>query len=172
METSSKSNYGDQIKSLLEHINGANAIVVGAGSGLSASAGFRHYYERDETFLKYFSEFEKKYGYHSTFDGFYYRYRTSEERWAFLAKQLFCMLDAPTGEPYKHLHDLLADKEYHILTTNLDAQFERVFPAEKISAIQGDCRYFQCGHRCHDELYDSVQIVHSLNNAIARFFGG
>lgn len=62
METSSKSNYGDQIKSLLEHINGANAIVVGAGSGLSASAGFRHYYERDETFLKYFSEFEKKYG--------------------------------------------------------------------------------------------------------------
>ena len=166
METSSKSNYGDQIKSLLEHINGANAIVVGAGSGLSASAGFRHYYERDETFLKYFSEFEKKYGYHSTFDGFYYRYRTSEERWAFLAKQLFCMLDAPTGEPYKHLHDLLADKEYHILTTNLDAQFERVFPAEKISAIQGDCRYFQCGHRCHDELYDSVQIVHILNNAI------
>lgn len=90
METSSKSNYGDQIKSLLEHINGANAIVVGAGSGLSASAGFRHYYERDETFLKYFSEFEKKYGYHSTFDGFYYRYRTSEERWAFLGKGIRC----------------------------------------------------------------------------------
>lgn len=80
--------YEEQVKRLLEHIQDADAIVVGAASGMSAAAGFRHYYERDRDFVDNLGDFEKKYGFHNSFDGFYYRYRTSEERWAFMAKNI------------------------------------------------------------------------------------
>jgi len=76
------------------------------------------------------------------------------------------ILDAETGQPYKDLFEILKGKNYYILTTNQDTQFTRDFPEKKISAIQGDWRYFQCSRRCHDELYDSVETLHKLNDAI------
>lgn len=76
------------------------------------------------------------------------------------------ILDARTGQPYYDLSEILKDKNYYILTTNQDTQFSRIFSEEKISAIQGDWRYFQCSRRCHDELYDSVETLHKLNDAI------
>lgn len=76
------------------------------------------------------------------------------------------ILDARTGQPYYDLSEILKDKNYYILTTNQDTQFNRIFSEEKISAIQGDWRYFQCSRRCHDELYDSVETLHKLNDAI------
>lgn len=160
------SDYEEQIRSLIDHIQEADAIVVGAASGMSAAAGYRHYYERDKDFVDNLGDFEKKYGYHNSFDGFYYRYRTSEERWAFIAKNLCMILEAKTGQPYQDLFEILKDKNYYILTTNQDTQFTRLFPEEKISAIQGDWRYFQCSRRCHDALYDSVETLHKLNDAI------
>lgn len=111
-------------------------------------------------------DFEKKYGYRNSFDDFYYRYRTSEERWAFIARNLCMILDAETGQPYKDLFEILKGKNYYILTTNQDTQFTRDFPEKKISAIQGDWQYFQCSRRCHDELYDSVETLHKLKDAI------
>ncbi len=86
MITTKSKSYEEQVKLLAEHIKEAEAIVVGAASGMSAAAGYRHYYERDKDFVEYLGDFEKKYGYHNSFDGFYYRYRTSEERWAFIAR--------------------------------------------------------------------------------------
>ncbi len=71
--------------------------MVGAASGMSAAAGVRHYYEHDTDFVENLGAFEKKYGYHNSFDVFYYRYRTSEEHWTYLAKNLCMILDAPTG---------------------------------------------------------------------------
>lgn len=158
--------YKKVINSLIQRIQDADAIVVGAASGMSAAAGFRHYYEHDKDFVENLGEFEKKYGYRNTFDGFYYHYQTSEERWAFISRNLCMILDAQTGQPYYDLYEILKDKNYYILTTNQDTQFNRVFPEEKISAIQGDWRYFQCSQRCHDELYDSVDILHKLNKSI------
>lgn len=166
MVTMNNKNYEEQVRSLMAHIQEADAIVVGAASGMSAAAGYRHYYEHDKDFVDKLGDFEKKYGYRNSFDGFYYRYRTSEERWAFIAKNLCMILDAKTGQPYKDLFEILKDKNYYILTTNQDTQFDRVFPEEKISAIQGDWRYFQCSRRCHDELYDSVKTLHKLKDAI------
>lgn len=125
--------YKEQVKLLVEHIQEAGAIVAGAASGMSAAAGFRHYYEHDKDFADNLGEFERKYGYRNSFDGFYYRYHTSEERWAFLARNLCMILDAETGQPYYDLHDILKDKNYYILTTNQDTQFTRVFPEGKIS---------------------------------------
>ena len=134
--------YKEAVNSLVRHIQDADAIVVGAASGMSAAAGFRH-----------------------SFDGFYYRYRTSEERWAFIARNLCMILDAETGQPYYDLHEILKDENYYILTTNQDTQFTRVFPKEKISAIQGDWRFLQCSRRCHDELYSSVDTLQKLKSA-------
>lgn len=166
MVTMKSKSHEEQVNLLVEHIQDAGAIVAGAASGMSAAAGFRHYYEHDNDFVNNLGDFEKKYGYRNSFDGFYYRYRTSEERWAFMARNLCMILDAPTGQPYYVLQEILKDKNYYILTTNQDTQFPRVFPEEKISAIQGDWRYFQCSRRCHDGLYDSVETLHKLNAAI------
>ena len=166
MITTKSKSYEEQVKLFAEHIKEAGAIVVGAASGMSAAAGYRHYYELDKDFVENLGDFEKKYGYHNSFDGFYYHYRTSEERWAFIARNLCMILDARTGQPYYDLSEILKDKNYYILTTNQDTQFNRIFSEEKISAIQGDWRYFQCSRRCHDELYDSVETLHKLNDAI------
>lgn len=163
-----KEQYKQLLDCLVSHIEEADAIVIGAASGMSAAAGFRHYYEHDKEFIDNLGDFEKKYGYHNSFDGFYYPYQTSEERWAFLARNLCMILDEKTGEPYQDLHEILKDKNYYILTTNQDTQFTHVFPEEKISAIQGDWRYFQCSQRCHYELYDSVDTLHELNNTIDK----
>lgn len=166
MITKESTDYEEQVELLATHIRDAQAIVVGAASGMSAAAGFLHYYERDADFVKTFGDFEKKYGFHNTFDGFYYRYRTSEERWAFIAHYLCMILDAETGQPYRDIYEILKNKNYHILTTNQDTQFIRTFPEEKISAIQGDWRYFQCSHRCHDELYPAEGIRQQMDAAI------
>ena len=110
MVTTNNKNYEEQVRSLMAHIQEADAIVVGAASGMSAAAGYRHYYEHDKDFVDNLGDFEKKYGYRNSFDGFYYRYRTSEERWAFIAKNLCMILDAKTGQPYKDLFEILKDK--------------------------------------------------------------
>ena len=149
-----------------KHISEAEAILVGAGSGMSAAAGFRHYYERDKDFIEFCGDFEKKCGYHNSFDGFYYPYRTSEERWAFISRMICMILEAKTGKPYYDIYEILKTKNYHILTTNQDIQFSHVFPEEKISAIQGDWRYLQCSRRCHDELYPSKDICEKMNAAM------
>ena len=80
MITTKSKSYEEQVKLFAEHIKEAGAIVVGAASGMSAAAGYRHYYERDKDFVENLGDFEKKYGYHNSFDGFYYHYRTSEEQ--------------------------------------------------------------------------------------------
>ena len=156
----------EKVKLLKEKINEADGVLIGAASGMSAAAGYNHYYERSQEFVRWFSDFEKKYGYHNSFGGFYHPYRSEQERWAYLGRMAECILNEETGEPYFDLKNLLDGKAYHILTTNQDGQFFRLFPEEKISAIQGDWRYIQCGHRCHDRLYRSEEIYAGLNEAI------
>ena len=95
-----------------KHISEAEAILVGAGSGMSAAAGFRHYYERDKDFIEFCGDFEKKYGYHNSFDGFYYPYRTSEERWAFISRMICMILEAKTRKPYYDIFEILKTKIY------------------------------------------------------------
>lgn len=100
------------------------------------------------------------------FNGFYYHYPSSEARWAFLARMGYMEYECPTGQPYYDLMKLLQGKNYHIMTTNQDFQFTRVVPEEKLSAIQGDSRYYQCSCRCHDQIYDNRETVYAINEAI------
>ena len=82
------SKHEQNVSLLMEKIEDADAICVGAASGLSAAGGHTFYYQRDKLFVEIFGAYEKKYGYHNSFDGFYYRYQSAEERWGFLAQSL------------------------------------------------------------------------------------
>lgn len=144
--------YQKKIAILTQKIQEADAIVVGGASGMSAAAGY-NWYRDDEMFRKYFNTFAEEYGIDSIFEGFYYKFRTEEERWAYLATLINFVADVPVGQPYKDLYKILDGKNYFILTTNQDTQFSQVFPEEKVSAIQGNWTYLQCGRPCHDGIY-------------------
>ncbi len=154
------------IESLVDKLRHADAILVGAAAGMSASCGYNFFYQNDAIFEKYLGEFHKKYGFTGAFNGFYYRYPSPEARWAFLARLAYLEYECETGKPYYDLMELLKGKNYHIMTTNQDFQFTRVVPEEKLSAIQGDSRYYQCSHRCHDEIYYNEEMVYAMNEAI------
>ena len=154
------------IKTLVDKIQDADAILVRAAAGMSAACGYNFFYQNDEIFEKYLGEFGRKYGYTGAFNGFYYRYPSREAHWAFLARMSYMEYECETGKPYYDLMELIRDRNYHIMTTNQDFQFTRVVPEEKLSAIQGDSRYFQCSRRCHDEIYYNKEMVYAMNDAI------
>ena len=154
------------IKTLVDKIENADAILVGAAAGMSAACGYNFFYQNDEIFEKYLGEFGRKYGYRGAFNGFYYHYPSPEAHWAFLARMGYMEYECETGKPYYDLMELIKDRNYHIMTTNQDFQFTRVVPEEKLSAIQGDSRYFQCSRRCHDEIYYNKEMIYAMNDAI------
>lgn len=151
---------------LAEKIATADAILVGAAFGMSTACDFRFFYEKDALFERYLGEFGRRYGYTGAFNGFYYRYPSLQARWAFLARLGVLLYECPIGDAYHDLMTLLQGKDYHILTTNQDFQFTRVVPKEKLSAIQGDFRYYQCSNRCHDGLYLNRERGYEMNAAI------
>ncbi|MDO5538164.1 MAG: hypothetical protein Q4F72_11635 [Desulfovibrionaceae bacterium] len=120
---------------------------------MSAASGFRFYYQDDSVFRSIAGGLADKYGFHSMFDGLYERRMSRGEWWALVLRTIRYVQDCDTGETYVNLARLLDGKDCYIVTTNQDAQFYRVFPAERITRLQGDWRYFQCGRRCHDAVY-------------------
>lgn len=154
------------IKCLVNKVNEADAILVGAAAGMSASCGYHYYYENDAYFHKYFDDFHSKYGFTGLFNGYYYPFPSSEARWAFLARAGVLQYETKAGQPYIDLMQLIAGKPFHILTTNQDFLFTQIVDDEKLSQIQGDFRYYQCRRRCHDKLYTNKEIVYKMNTAI------
>lgn len=161
-----KKDYEEKIQVLLEKIKEADAIVVGAASGMSAATGYRFWYQNDDIFMNEFEDFYKKYGFTGTFNGFYHPYKTKEERWAFIARLVHILYELPPGFAYYDLMGLLKGRNYHILTTNQDMQFTKIEKEENVSTIQGDWRYFQCSRRCHDEIYYNKDQIYEMNAAI------
>ncbi len=139
-------------------ISEAEAIVVGAGSGLSTACGYSHY-NTVPFFTDNMQPFIEKYGFKSLFQGLTYLYSSPEEEWAYLAHYVKLMYDTPAGKPYKDLRKLISDKPYFILTTNVDMQLDKVFPSENICHFQGDMRYRQCQQPCNDEIYANDDIA-------------
>lgn len=154
------------IELLRKKIDEAEAIVVGGASGMSAASGFRFYYMDDDVYKRLAGSLREKYQKFSMFDLFYdFRLRPGE-RWALNLRTAHYIYESKTGETYTDLARLLKGKNYYVATTNQDAQFYRVFPAEKITRIQGDWRYFQCSEPCHDEIYDNRDMVYGLIDKI------
>lgn len=151
----------ENAKFLLEKIQESDAVLVGAAAGFSAADGHHFWYEADDVFRKHFAPFIEKYGIRNAFDGFYYPYKTSEERWAFLATLIDLLYHLPAGSVYKNLKKLLEGKSYHIMSTNQDFLFAQDFDESQFSAIQGDWRYFQPTDGS-DAIFDNKEMVERM----------
>ena len=158
--------YEEQIKRLVDEINDADCILVGGASGLSAAGGGDFYYDDTPSYRKYFGKYAEKYGFKGAFAGMQHRFDTRGEFWGYLATFLNTTQHAPIRKPYIDLDSLLRGKEFHILTTNQDTQFVKLYPAEQVSEIQGDHRYFQCSRCCCDDTWDAVKPVEEMIKAM------
>ena len=156
--TKSTENVSENIEKLKEKIHTADAVVIGAGAGLSTAAGFTYSGER---FEKYFSDFQKKYGFEDMYSGGFYPYQTPEEHWAYWSRYIYInrYMDAP--EPvYENLLKLAADKDYFVITTNVDHCFQKAgFDKKRLFYTQGDYGLFQCSEPCCRETFDNEAIV-------------
>ena len=144
----------DEIAKLKEILEEYKIVVVGAGAGLSTSAGFTYTGER---FEKYFSDFGRKYGFTDMYSGGFYPYSSAEEFWAYWSRYIMInrYMDAP--EPvYEKLLQLLENKDYFVITTNVDHCFQKAgFDKARLYYTQGDYGLFQCSEPCRQETYDN-----------------
>jgi NAD-dependent SIR2 family protein deacetylase len=158
----------DGIDRLKSEIDSADAIVIGAGAGLSTSAGFIYSGER---FEKYFAEFEARYGFHDMYSGGFYPYNTPEEMWAFWS--IYIKVNRYMDPPlpvYDKLFDLVRDKNYFVLTTNVDHCFQKAgFDKNRLFYTQGDYGLFQCSEPCHQGTYDNEEIVMQMADRQSDF---
>lgn len=153
--------FSDNIKKLRHWLNAADAVVIGAGAGLSASAGFDYGGER---FERYFLDFYKKYGITDMYSGGFYPYETPEEYWAWWSRQILVnRYDCPVGKPYSDLLRIVEDKDCFVLTTNVDHQFQRAgFDKRRLFYTQGDYGLWQCSEPCHSKTYDNEETVRAM----------
>ena len=159
--TKSTENISDNIEKLKEKIRTADAVVIGAGAGLSTAAGFTYSGER---FEKYFSDFRKKYGIEDMYSGGFYPYETPEEHWAYWSRYIYInrYMDAPKPV-YDNLLKLVANKDYFVITTNVDHCFQKAgFDKKRLFYTQGDYGLFQCSEPCCQETFDNKDIIFEM----------
>lgn len=150
--------FSDKIKQAKELLQDTDAIVLGAGAGLSTSAGYEYSGER---FEKYFSDFALKYGITDMYSGGFYPYQTLEEYWAWWSRHIYCnrYLDAPKPL-YQKLLSLVDGKDYFVITTNVDHCFQKSgFDKNRLFYMQGDYGLFQCSEPCCQRTYDNENAV-------------
>ena len=157
-------NMGSETRKLQEALQQADAVIIGAGAGLSTSAGFTYDGER---FQRYFSDFEAKYGFHDMYSGGFYPFETLEEHWAYWSRFIFLNRYSDPPKPvYQKLLQLVKDKDYFVLTTNVDHCFQKAgFDKHRLFYTQGDYGLWQCGKPCHHKTYDNQDIVRRMVEA-------
>ena len=157
----STENYSAQIDRLKETLKSVDAVVIGAGAGLSTSAGFVY---SGESFRKYFSDFEEKYGFHDMYSGAFCQYDTLEEHWAYWSRFITVnrYMDAPKPV-YEEILELVKDKDYFVITTNVDHCFQKAgFDKKRLFYTQGDYGLFQCSKPCCQETFENEEIVRQM----------
>lgn len=139
----------------------AEAIVIGAGSGLSAAAGITYLGPR---FEELFADFISKYHFSDMYSAGFYPFDSLEEYWAYWSKHIYYNRYAPdAGQPYKDLLKLLKEKNYFVITTNVDHQFQKAgFDKERLFYTQGDYGLFQCSKACHKKTYVNESIINKM----------
>lgn len=146
------------ISRLADTLTAVDAVVVGAGAGLSTSAGFTYSGER---FQKYFADFIEAYGFSDMYSAGFYPFKTLEERWAYWSRHIWYNRYIPAPKnTYAKLAKLLAGKDFFVLTTNVDHQFQLAgFPKDRLFYTQGDYGLWQCSQPCHENTYDNYETV-------------
>ena len=146
---------------LREALAGADAVVIGAGAGLSAAAGFDYGGAR---FYRYFSDFAAKYGIRDMYSGGFFPFPSPEEYWAWWSRFIFVNRYMDPPEPvYQRLLALVQDKDYFVITTNVDHCFQKAgFAKERLFYTQGDYGLFQCSEPCRQETYENEAVVREM----------
>ena len=160
----STSGFSAQIARLRRALDEADAVVIGAGAGLSTSAGFTYNGER---FERYFSDFAEKYGFHDMYSGGFYSFPSQEEFWAYWSRYIFInrYQNAPKSV-HEVLLELVRDKDYYVITTNVDHCFQKAgFDKKRLFYTQGDYGLFQCSEPCCQETFDNEKTVRAMVEA-------
>ena len=156
--------YEEQVRKLKEKMQNVEAIVLGAGSGLSTAAGLTYSGER---FQKYFFDFAKKYPIQDIYSGGFFPFESPEEFWAWWSRHIYFnrYIDAPS-DVYGNLKKIVEGKDYFVLTTNVDHQFQRAgFEKERLFYTQGDYGLFQSSRPTLAKTYDNQEIVEKMLEA-------
>ena len=151
----------DPVIRLKETLENSDAVVIGAGAGLSTAAGFTYSGVR---FKKYFSDFEEEYGFHDMYSGGFYPYNTPEKHWAYWSRYIYInrFMDPPLSV-YSDLFELVKDKDYFVLTTNVDHCFQKAgFDKKRLFYTQGDYGLLQCSVPCHKENYENEEFIKEM----------
>ena len=151
----------DPLQRLKQEIQTADAILIGAGAGLSASAGFTYTGKR---FAETFADFISKYGFRDMYSGGFYPFETLEEHWAYWSRYIYInrYQDAPK-DTYADLLALVQGKDYFVLTTNVDHCFQKAgFDKHRLFYTQGDYGLWQCSGPCHDKTYDNEAVIRKM----------
>ena len=149
------------IETLRQKIEEADAIVVGAGAGLSTAAGFEY---GGEYFLSHFKDIHDKYGYTDMYSAGFHPFPSPEEKWGYWSRMIYLNRYEKGATPlYLALHSLLKDKNYFVLTTNVDHQFQLAgFDKKRLFYTQGDYGLFQCSKACHPKTYDNKELIYLM----------
>lgn len=148
----------EPIERLKAALQDCDAVVIGAGAGLSTAAGFTYTGER---FEKYFSDFAAKYGIQDMYSGGFYPFATPEEHWAYWSRYIYInrYMDAPKPV-YDAILKLVQDKDYFVITTNVDHCFQKAgFDKKRLFYTQGDYGLFQCSEPCCQETFDNEAVI-------------
>jgi len=151
----------EAIEQLKQIISEAETVVIGAGSGLSTSAGFTYSGER---FEKYFSDFAVKYGFQDMYSGGFAPFASLEERWAYWSRYIMINRYMDPPKPvYNNILSLVRNKDYFVLTTNVDHCFQKAgFDKNRLFYTQGDYGLFQCSEPCHQKTYDNEKQIRAM----------
>ncbi len=155
------STYRFDIMRLRKAIERADAVVVGAGAGLSTASGLTYEGER---FERLFSDFIEAYGFSDMYSAGFYPFAEPEEQWAFWSRFIWCNRYEPAPkDTYARLRALLEGKDFFVITTNVDHQFQKAgFPKERLFYTQGDYGLWQCSEPCHKRTYDNYETVRRM----------
>ena len=162
-----KDAYEDQIDRAAKNIRNTDCVIIGAGAGASTAAGIQYGGKR---FTDNFAEFIKKYGEYYMTDMYaagFYPYPSEEAKWGYWSKHaLMNRFDPPALPLYTELYDIVKNKEYFVLTTNVDHQFYKAgFDEKRIFATQGDYGKIQCQKACHPKTYDAKDLFRKMDKA-------
>ena len=151
----------EPLERLQAALRDCDAVVIGAGAGLSTAAGFTYNGER---FKKYFSDFAAKYGIKDMYSGGFYPFPTQEEFWAYWSRYIYINRYRDAPKPvYENLLQLVQDKDYFVITTNVDHCFQKAgFDKMRLFYTQGDYGLFQCSEPCCQETFDNESVIRQM----------
>ena len=155
----------DGVNKLRKVLQEAEAIVIGAGAGLSTSAGFRYSGDR---FERYFKDFIQKYHFTDMYSGGFQVLQLAPEiMWAYWSRHIYINRYMNAPKPvYEKLLNLVAEKDYFVITTNVDHCFQKAgFDKKRLFYTQGDYGLFQCSKPCHQKTYDNEEMVRKMLTA-------